>query len=163
MKLRTYIAEPDRGKRNWKARKAEKQAVYANRRRIRGQRGKRLQRRRGEKIERNFAHQFDTGGMDRLYVRGTGKCTQETAAAGGRVQSRFAHAVVLWSGQAQSRSGSGKRSCFRHSGAHGGHRKLSGSHGAPCMANAGATIARSLAVRFISWSTPKSSRLDTGC
>jgi hypothetical protein len=29
-----------------------------------------LQRRRGERIERNFAHQFDTGGMDRLYVRG---------------------------------------------------------------------------------------------
>jgi hypothetical protein len=29
-----------------------------------------MQRRRGEKIERNFAHQFDTGGMDRLYVRG---------------------------------------------------------------------------------------------
>ena len=27
---------------------------------------------RGEKIERNFAHQFDTGGMDRLYVRGIG-------------------------------------------------------------------------------------------
>jgi len=70
MKLRTYIAEPERGKRNWKARKAEKQAVYANRRRIRGERGKRMQRRRGEKIERNFAHQFDTGGMDRLYVRG---------------------------------------------------------------------------------------------
>jgi hypothetical protein len=44
--------------------------VYANRRRIRGERGKRMQRRRGEKIERNFAHQFDTGGMDRLYVRG---------------------------------------------------------------------------------------------
>ena len=29
-----------------------------------------MQRQRGEKIERNFAHQFDTGGMDRLYVRG---------------------------------------------------------------------------------------------
>jgi hypothetical protein len=25
---------------------------------------------RGERVERNFAHQFDTGGMDRLYVRG---------------------------------------------------------------------------------------------
>src|SRR5882672_1456204 len=29
-----------------------------------------MQRQRGEKMERNFAHQFDTGGMDRLYVRG---------------------------------------------------------------------------------------------
>ena len=44
--------------------------MYANRRRIRGARGKRLQARRGERVERNFAHQFDTGGMDRLYVRG---------------------------------------------------------------------------------------------
>ena len=68
--LRTYIAEPDRGMRNWEGKEAEKEAVYGNRRRIRGERGKRLQRQRGEKIERNFAHQFDTGGMDRLYVRG---------------------------------------------------------------------------------------------
>jgi hypothetical protein len=44
--------------------------VYANRRRVRGEHGKRLQRRRGEKIERNLAHQFDTGGMDRLLVSG---------------------------------------------------------------------------------------------
>jgi transposase len=72
LKVRTYIAEPDRGVRNWEGKQAEKAAVYGNRRRIRGQRGKRLQRQRGEKIERNFAHQFDTGGMDRLYVRGIG-------------------------------------------------------------------------------------------
>jgi len=70
LQVRTYIAEPERGARNWEGRPAEKQAVYANWRRIRGERGKRLQRQRGEKIERNFAHQFDTGGMDRLYVRG---------------------------------------------------------------------------------------------
>ena len=68
--LRTYVAEPDRGPRNWDGKTAERDAVYANRRRIRGERGKRLQAQRGEKIERNFAHQFDTGGMDRLYVRG---------------------------------------------------------------------------------------------
>src|SRR4051795_2480787 len=68
--VRTYIAEPDRGRRKWAGKQAEKEAVYGNRRRIRGERGKRMQRQRGEKIERNFAHQFDTGGMDRLYVRG---------------------------------------------------------------------------------------------
>jgi transposase len=70
MDLRTYIAEPERGERNWNGKAAEKQAIYANRRRVRGARGKRLQSQRGERIERNFAHQFDTGGMDRLYVRG---------------------------------------------------------------------------------------------
>jgi hypothetical protein len=42
------------------AKQAEKDAVYANRRRVRGERGKRLQRGRGEKIERNFAHQSYT-------------------------------------------------------------------------------------------------------
>jgi transposase len=68
--VRTYISEPERGRRNWEGRQTEKEAVYGNRRRIRGARGKRMQRQRGEKIERNFAHQFDTGGMDRLYVRG---------------------------------------------------------------------------------------------
>jgi len=70
LNLRSYVAEPDRGRRNWKGKAAEKDAVYANRRRIHGERGKRLQRQRGERIERNFAHQFDTGGMDRLWVRG---------------------------------------------------------------------------------------------
>jgi transposase len=70
MDVRTYIAEPDRGPRNWLGKAAEKAAVYGNRRRIQGHRGKSLQRQRGERIERNFAHQFDTGGLDRLYVRG---------------------------------------------------------------------------------------------
>jgi len=70
LEVRSYIAEPERGVRNWHGKEAERQAVYANRRRIRGEYGKGMQRRRGEKIERNFAHQFDTGGMDRLWVRG---------------------------------------------------------------------------------------------
>jgi transposase len=47
MELRTYIAEPERGERNWKGKQAEKQAVYANRRRGHGPRGKRLQGDRG--------------------------------------------------------------------------------------------------------------------
>ena len=70
LQIRSYIAEPERGLRNWEGKAAEKAAVYANRRRVQGSRGKRLQSRRGERIERNFAHQFDTGGMDRLWVRG---------------------------------------------------------------------------------------------
>jgi transposase len=70
MGVRSYLAEPDRGARNWEGKEAAKAAVYANRRRIQGERGQQLQRQRGERIERNFAHQFDTGGLDRLYVRG---------------------------------------------------------------------------------------------
>ena len=68
--IRTYIAEPDRGRRTW-AKAPEAQApVYGNRRRIRGTRGRRLMRQRGEKIERSFAHVYDTGGMRRTHLRG---------------------------------------------------------------------------------------------
>ena len=70
MEVRSYVAEPDRGTRNWDGKEAEREAVYGNRRRVQGERGKRMQRQRGERLERNFAHQFDTGGLDRLYVRG---------------------------------------------------------------------------------------------
>ena len=70
MGVRSYVAEPDRGRRKWGGKEAAQAAVYASRRRIQGERGKRLQRQRGERIERNFAHQFDTGGLDPLYVRG---------------------------------------------------------------------------------------------
>lgn len=67
--VRTYIAEPDRGRRDWEGKSAERDAVYANRRRIRGQRGRRLMRKRGELIERTFAHCYDTGGMRRTHLR----------------------------------------------------------------------------------------------
>jgi len=85
--VRTYIAEPDRGRRNWEGKEAEKEAVYGNRRRIRGERGKRMQRQRGEKIERNFAHHFDTGGMDRLHAHET---TRSTPAETGRLSAPLA-------------------------------------------------------------------------
>lgn len=68
--IRTYISEPKRGRRRWLGKEAERRAVYANRRRIRGERGKRLLRRRGEMIERSFAHCYETGGMRRTHLRG---------------------------------------------------------------------------------------------
>jgi transposase len=68
--LRSYVSEPDRGRRKWKDDIEAQQAVYANRRRIRGERGKRLQRMRGELIERPFAHLYETGGMRRTHLRG---------------------------------------------------------------------------------------------
>ena len=49
---------------------AERDAVYANRRRIRGDRGKRLLRKRGELLERPCAHLYETGGLRRAHVRG---------------------------------------------------------------------------------------------
>jgi Transposase DDE domain len=68
--LRAYVAEPDRGRRDWSKEPAAQTLVYANRRRLRGARGRRLMRQRGEPVERSFAHLYDTGGMRRTYLRG---------------------------------------------------------------------------------------------
>src|SRR5437867_8017625 len=68
--IRTYIAEPDRGRRDWSKEPDAQASVYGNRRRIRGRRGRRLMRQRGERIERSFAHLYDTGGMRRTHLRG---------------------------------------------------------------------------------------------
>lgn len=67
--IRSYIAEPKRGRRNWKKKETEKKLVYANRRRTKGERGRRLMRQRGELLERPFAHAYETGGMRRTYLR----------------------------------------------------------------------------------------------
>ena len=68
--LRSYVSEPDRGRRNWKGKAAARTAVYANRRRIRGARGQRLLRQRGELLERPNAHLYETGRMRRTHLRG---------------------------------------------------------------------------------------------
>ena len=68
--VRSYISEPDRGRRTWKKKPEARAAVYRNRRRIRGARGLRLLRLRGERLERPFAHLYETGGMRRVYLRG---------------------------------------------------------------------------------------------
>ena len=67
---RTYIPEPQRKPRKWDGKAAEQKAVYGNRRRVRGEYGKRLLKKRGELIERSFAHCYETGGMRRLHLRG---------------------------------------------------------------------------------------------
>src|SRR3954452_4806451 len=67
--MRSYCSEPDRGRRNWIGKAEEKAGVYANRRRIRGERGKRLLRQRGERVERSFAHMYETGAMRRTHLR----------------------------------------------------------------------------------------------
>lgn len=67
--FRTYISEPDRPPQCWVDRHAERDAVYANRRRIQGERGKALLRKRGERLERPFAHVYETGGMRRTHLR----------------------------------------------------------------------------------------------
>jgi transposase len=69
MNIRSYASEPGRGRQKWNGQLDTRDAVYANRRRIKGERGKRLLRSRGEKLERTFAHCYETGGMRHLYLR----------------------------------------------------------------------------------------------
>src|SRR6202049_4639669 len=69
--VRTYMPEKRQtGQRHWEGKYEEQQAVYANRRRVNGAFGNGLLRKRGERIERSFAHCYDTGGMRRTHLRG---------------------------------------------------------------------------------------------
>ena len=68
--VRSCISEPDRGRRSWKDQPEARDPVYGNRRRIRGKRGRGFLRRRGELVERTFAHAYETGGMRRVQLRG---------------------------------------------------------------------------------------------
>lgn len=68
--MRSYIPEPQRKRRKWHGKRIEQKRVYANRRRVRGDRSKRLQKLRTELTERTFAHLYETGGMRRLHLKG---------------------------------------------------------------------------------------------
>jgi transposase len=76
--FRTYIPEPKRPYRyRWTNKAAgQQEALYANRRRMRGARGKRLQRERSEQVERTFAHVCETGDGRRALLRGQEKVSK---------------------------------------------------------------------------------------
>jgi transposase len=68
--VRTYIPEKKQtGKRHWAGKEDQQKAVYANRQRLQRPKGKQLLRKRGELIERSFAHCYETGGMRRTHLR----------------------------------------------------------------------------------------------
>ena len=68
--VRTYISEPDRGRRNWKDKATARDATYGNRRRIGRSKGQGMLRARGELLERGLAHHYPRGGMRRTHLRG---------------------------------------------------------------------------------------------
>jgi transposase len=76
--VRTYIPEPSRKhRRRWTDKPPEFQrCVDANRRRVTGERGRRLSRRRSELAERSFAHVCETGGARRCWLHGLVKVTK---------------------------------------------------------------------------------------
>ena len=69
---KTRIAEPEpsKGYRRWHGDEAARRAVYANRTRLKSGIGRETMRRRGERVERSFAHVLDRGGMRRAWLRG---------------------------------------------------------------------------------------------
>src|SRR5271157_1650032 len=69
---KTRIAEPEpaRGYLRWHGDEAAQRAVYANRARLKSTIGRETMRRRGELVERSFAHVLDRGGMRRAWLRG---------------------------------------------------------------------------------------------
>ena len=71
-KLRSCGGEPNRDRRKWRGKPGGPKAVYGTRRRIRANRGKRLFRWRGDKLERTFAHLLVSGGLPGFHV-----CKQE--------------------------------------------------------------------------------------
>jgi transposase len=69
--VRTYIPERRQKSRRWTDKpRQQEQAFRANRRRVRGQKGRQLNRWRSERCERTFAHVCETGGGRRAWVRG---------------------------------------------------------------------------------------------
>ena len=69
--LRTYIPERRQKGRCWTGKPvAQEKAFRANRRRVRGKKGRRLNRLRSERCERTFAHVCETGGGRRTWLRG---------------------------------------------------------------------------------------------
>jgi hypothetical protein len=69
---KTRIAEPKpaNGYLRWHGDNAARDAVYANRARLKSGVGRDAMRRRGEMVERSFAHILDRGGMRRAWLRG---------------------------------------------------------------------------------------------
>jgi hypothetical protein len=69
--VRTYIPERRQKTRRWTDKPVEQeQAFRANRRRVRGSKGRQLNRWRSERCERTFAHVCETGGGRRAWLRG---------------------------------------------------------------------------------------------
>ena len=71
--FRSYVPErKQKGRRRWDDKGGPEvvEAFYRNRARVQGKRSKRLHRRRGEIVERTFAHICETGGGRRTRLRG---------------------------------------------------------------------------------------------
>ena len=77
MGVRTYIPQRETGRRRWTDKPPETEVAYRNNgRRVKREKGKRLQRIRSELLERSFAHVCETGGARRTWLRGLEKISK---------------------------------------------------------------------------------------
>jgi hypothetical protein len=94
--VRTYISEKrPAGKRHWAGKEEQQQLVYANRQRLQRPKGRRPLRKRGELIERTFAHCYDTGGMRRTHLRKQNNTTADPCG-GSRTRIAVEESVRNW-------------------------------------------------------------------
>jgi transposase len=118
--VRTYCAEPQRGRQRWNGQQREQQAVYANRRRVRGERGKRLLRQRGEKLERWNEHLYDRGGMRRVHLRGRLNILKRLAVHAGAANLGLLMRKIFGAGTPKSLQGGLRAAFCRIAGVHQG-------------------------------------------
>ena len=75
--------------------------MYANRRRLKSRTAKALMRRRGERMERSFAHLYDTGGMQWVHLRGMNNIAKRLLIHPAALNLSLILRQVLWVGTAR--------------------------------------------------------------
>jgi transposase len=109
---RTVIAEPERKRQKWSGQQAARAAVYSNRRRLSTAVGKALLRKRGELIERSFAHLYDTGGMRRVHLRGKDNIAKRALIHAAGFNLSLILRRILGMGTARGAAGAARQVCF---------------------------------------------------
>jgi transposase len=114
--VRTYIPEREQKvRRRWTDKPVSQQkAFYANRRRVRGARSKRLQRRRSEVVERTFAHMCETGGGRRSWLRGLENVRKRWLIQAAARNLGLILRTLFGIGTARSLQKAGRLLCFLH-------------------------------------------------
>ena len=124
--LRSYISEPDRGRRDWSDAPDAYAPVHGNRRRLRSARGRRLRRRRAELAERSFAHLYETGGMRRTHLRGHDNILKRLLIHGGGFNLGLAMRQYLGIGTPRRLQGRAARAPWPSSSPYGRASAFSG-------------------------------------
>ena len=105
-KTRIAGPKPANGILRWHGDVSAQKAVYANRARLKSGVGREAMRKRGEMVERSFAHSLGRGGMRRAWLRGARKPPQALSRPRRRVQPERsdAHLVRMWHSKGSCRT-----------------------------------------------------------